>query len=442
MPALSPTMEKGTLAKWRVAEGAELAPGDVIADVETDKATVDFEVTDGGFLAKKLVADGASDVPVGTTVAILVENAGDVAAFAGYAAPTGGAGAPAPPPPVAAPPPTPAHSSHASSHTSSSSSSAALALPAHAVFPSARLLMAAAGMHPSAVGTGTGKDGRITKGDVLAAGARGGAPSPQPAVVAAAVAAPVAAPAPAGPRGVPARGYTDTKPSTIRKVIAARLTESKSRIPHAYAVMDIRIDALLALRASLKEGGVAVSVNDMVVKGVALSLRDVPAANAHFDVKKGEVVSGEGVVDVCVAVATEGGLLTPIIKGAGGLSLSAINDVVKDLAARARIGKLKPEEFQGGSFTVSNLGMFGIDEFTAVINPPQVRRWEGRARGGAPASNEPPANSPPPPPHPHRRASWLLARGKSGWCCRPSLVWMTCCPARAPLPPPPPSPPS
>ncbi len=168
------------------------------------------------------------------------------------------------------------------------------------------------------------------------------------------------------------RSHRDVKPSTIRKVIAARLTESKARIPHAYATMDCNLDALTALRARLKDAGVNVSVNDMVIAAAARALRAVPEANAYYDAKRDAIVAN-GSVDVSVAVATEGGLITPIVKGADALGLAGINAAVKDLAARARAGKLKPEEFQGGSFTISNLGMYGsINEFSAVINPPQA----------------------------------------------------------------------
>lgn len=163
----------------------------------------------------------------------------------------------------------------------------------------------------------------------------------------------------------------DTKPSQVRRIIAARLTESKATIPHAYAVMECRLDALTALRGALKDAGVVVSVNDMIIKAAAKALRDVPEANCYYHAATDTVRHAAG-VDVSVAVATDGGLITPIVKGADGLGLAAINDRVKDLAARARVNRLKPEEFQGGSFTISNLGMFGIDEFSAVINPPQA----------------------------------------------------------------------
>jgi len=250
-------------------------------------------------------------------------------------------------------------------------------------------------------GMGTGRGGRITKGDVLQllghipAGAVSAAAAAvaahSPGVVAAAPAAAAPSPAPssspaaasasAGSAASPSgegRGFRDTKASTVRKVIASRLTESKAGIPHQYALMDCRIDAMMALRAQLAAAGVKVSLNDMVIKAAAKALRDVPEANCFYDAKSDSVRShaggggAGGAVDVSVAVSTDGGLITPIVRGADSLGLLGIGEKVKELAGRARLGKLKPEEFIGGSFTVSNLGMFGIDAFSAVINPPQA----------------------------------------------------------------------
>lgn len=275
------------------------------------------------------------------------------------------------------------------------------------LFPSAAHL--ARSKHVDLTGVvGSGKHGMITKGDVLAkmgvlpAGATGAVSAPRgaasrgagdggdaravaaPAPVAAAALAPSAAPAatqttsgaatwiPLGHAERPIPGaFTEKKPSTMRKVIASRLAESKALNPHTYAIMDCRIDGLLALRKKLKDVGVAVSVNDMVIKAAAVALRTVPEANASFDVASHSVRTNAS-VDISVAVATEGGLITPIIKDADHKGLQAINDAVKDLAGRARVGKLLPTEYQGGTFTISNLGMFGINEFTAVINPPQA----------------------------------------------------------------------
>ena len=284
MPALSPTMTVGKIARWAKAEGDAVASGDTLAEVETDKATIDFTFQDDAFLAKILVPAGAEDVAVGTPLALVVENAGDVeevrrgdftAALAH--ARGGGSAAAAATPAAAAAAPSPPAASTPSPSSSSSSSLEVSALPAHAVFPSARLLMAANGVRPTDVTPGSGKGGRITKGDVLVH--LGRAPKPAAAAVVVSATAPAAAPAPApavatAPQssgaaptpfgGDAARGFTDTKPTTIRKVIAARLTESKARVPHQYAVMDCRLDALLKLRVALKDAGINLSVNDMV----------------------------------------------------------------------------------------------------------------------------------------------------------------------------------
>lgn len=375
MPALSPTMTSGKIGKWNKKEGDRVLSGDAIAEIETDKATVDFVHQDDGFLAKILVPAGSEDVPVGSVLALMVDEAQDLAAVqsATYAPSLAGnvaASTPAPPPANSQPPADPA---------APAAVSAVAALASHQVMPSARILMANRGVDPAAVhaqGGGTGKAGRITKGDVLTLLAGGRiAPVSVAPPAASSIAAPVtpapiavAAASPVGPRGL----FTDSKPSTIRKVIAARLTESKSRVPHQYAVMDCRIDALMALRSKLKALGVNISVNDMIIKACAKAMVDVPEVNRFYDAKADAVRAYTGGADICVAVATDGGLITPIVKSADRLGLFAINEAVKDLASRARAGKLKPDEFQGGSFTISNLGMFGIDEFTAVINPPQA----------------------------------------------------------------------
>ncbi len=287
-------------------------------------------------LARILKPAGTGEsVAVGTPILVTVDDVKDVAAFANFSA---GASAGAP-----------------------QATAAAVAAP---------LAAAHAGRRPS-IAFRHGK-----RAAAHAASASAAAAAPKAAAVAAAVPPPPAAPAAAAPRAPrgesPARTFRDAKPSTIRRVIAARLTESKATTPHAYATVDVHIDALLALRGKLKEAGVIASVNDMVVAACGRALRAVPEANAFFDAAQGRVVRSPG-VDVSVAVATEGGLITPIVKGADGLSLGAINERVKDLAGRARANKLKPEEFQGGTFTISNLGMFdAIDEFSAVINPPQA----------------------------------------------------------------------
>ena len=404
MPALSPTMTSGKIARWTKKEGDKLSSGDVIGEVETDKATVDFVFQDEGFLAKLLVPQGAEDVAVGAPVCVVVDELSEVAAAQAAAPPKAAAAAAAKPAApaaavaaAAAAAAAPAPAAAAAAHSDASS------LDASAVFPSARLLMEAHNVASSSLkGMGTGRGGRITKGDVLQllghipAGAVSAAAAAvaahSPGVAAAAVpAAAAASPAPSSPPTAASasagsatspsgegRGFRDTKASTVRKVIASRLTESKAGIPHQYALMDCRIDAMMALRVQLAAAGVKVSLNDMVIKAAAKALRDVPEANCFYDSKSDSVRShaggggAGGAVDVSVAVSTDGGLITPIVRGADALGLLGIGEKVKELAGRARLGKLKPEEFIGGSFTVSNLGMFGIDAFSAVINPPQA----------------------------------------------------------------------
>lgn len=351
------------------------------------------------FLAKILVPEGTEDVKVGAALALIVEDKADVAAVQAAVA----AGATPPAATAAAPASQAGSPPQGHGHASAAAGPAvdAASLPATSVMPSARALMQNAGVNAAAlVGKGSGKAGRITKGDVLAllgkappqaaatttAAAQASAPAgatptqlQQPAQAPSQAASgagappqPQPIPATAGPVERPGGGkYTDAKPSQVRRVIASRLTESKARIPHQYAVMDCEIDGLLALRAQLKTIGINVSVNDLVVKAAARALREMPEVNCYYD-SKTDSVRANSTVDISVAVATEGGLITPIVKGADGLSVAAINERVKDLATRARANKLKPEEFQGGSFTISNLGMYGIDSFSAVINPPQA----------------------------------------------------------------------
>jgi pyruvate dehydrogenase E2 component (dihydrolipoamide acetyltransferase) len=342
------------------------------------------------FLAKIIVPEGTEDVKVGSIVAIVVDNAGDVAEVKASTYTPAGSSAAASSSASAAPAPAPA-TGGASAPSSASAgghggSSDAAHLDSSAVMPSARALMAVRGVSSASV-KGTGKNGRITKGDVLAhlgmipASALGAAPAATaaapkasaPASSASAPSAPTASAAPASASAAtrPGGTYTDTKPSQVRKVIASRLTESKAKIPHQYYLAEMAIDQMLALRVTLKDAGINVSVNDMVIKAAARALRDVPEANCFYD-PKSDSVKANSAVDISVAVATDGGLITPIVKSADALGLLAINEKVKELAGRARANKLKPEEFQGGSFTISNLGMFGIDFFSAVINPPQA----------------------------------------------------------------------
>jgi pyruvate dehydrogenase E2 component (dihydrolipoamide acetyltransferase) len=359
MPALSPTMTEGNLAKWLKNEGEAVKPGDVIAEIETDKATMEVEAVDEGKLGKILVPAGSQGVKVNQPIALLLEEGEDASALAkaAAAAPKPPAPAPAPAPaaapaPVAQPPataPTPAPAATAGA-------------TGERVFasPLARRMAQQAGLDLARL-NGSGPHGRIVKADIDAALARGApaAAKPTPAV------APAAAP-PAF--GLPA--FTEQPHSMMRKVIARRLVESKREAPHFYLTLDCNIDRLLQLRQEInvKREKDKISVNDFVIKASALALKLVPAANASWTESAVRLYQA---ADVSVAVATPGGLITPIIRSADSKSLSAISAEMKDLAARAREGKLKPEEYQGGTFSVSNLGMFGIREFAAVINPPQ-----------------------------------------------------------------------
>ncbi|PRW60729.1 dihydrolipoamide S-acetyltransferase [Chlorella sorokiniana] len=409
MPALSPTMSQGNLVAWHVKEGQAVAPGDVLADVETDKATLSWENQDDGFVAKLLVPEGTKDIQVGTPVALLVDEEDQVAAFKSYA-PAGGSGGAA----------AAAAAAEAPSSSGAAAAAAAEAKPVvqrdSRIGPAARTLLEEHGLSPEDVNP-TGPHGIITKGDVLAAVEAGVKPraAAAPAAAAAAAAAAPAAPqqqqvqqqaaaapqqpaaaaaAPAAATKAPPKGaaYTDIPNSQIRKIIAQRLQESKQSIPHLYISADVELDGVAGLREALKQQGTKVSVNDIVIKAAALALAEVPAANSLWDSTQEAAVSA-GSVDIAVAVATEGGLITPIVRGANTKSLAQISAEVRELAGRARANKLQPHEFQGGSFTISNLGMYGVDQFCAIINPPQAcimavggSRRVAHMVGGRPAS--------------------------------------------------------
>jgi len=383
LPALSPTMETGTIVAWHVKEGDVIRPGDNLADIETDKATMAFENQEDGVVARLLVPAGARDVRVGTPVALVVEDAELVPLFAGVPAGGGGSGG-------------------------QQEVAAAAAAPAAAaggggrpqknprIGPAARFALAEAGLEASDLPPGTGPNGIVTKEDVMAAvasGVRAGgarpAAAPAPAAAAAAAApaaaaaaaaapkpprpaAPAAARAPAAPAAsLGAAGHTDVPNSQVRRIIAARLLESKLTAPSAYASADVDLGPVMALRRELlAASGLKISLNDCVVRAAALALRAAPGANAAWDAERQSVVL-HSAVDVAVAVATDGGLITPIVRGADAKSLRQVADEVRLLAARARENALKPEEYMGGTFTVSNLGMFGLDSFSAIINPPQ-----------------------------------------------------------------------
>jgi pyruvate dehydrogenase E2 component (dihydrolipoamide acetyltransferase) len=376
MPALSPTMTEGKLAKWLKKEGDDVKAGDVIAEIETDKATMEVEAVDEGRLQRILVPEGSEGVKVNAPIAVLLGEGEDPKAAA--------APAPAPKPapaaaaaPIAKPAVTPAAPPSLPPAVPAVQPAAkAVDGEAGRIFasPLARRLAAEAGVELESL-TGSGPHGRIVKMDVEAAKAKGPTPRPlaAPAVAAVASAAPASALSAAAVAGNIAHHVVPH--TTIRKVIARRLVESKQQIPHYYLTIDCEIDALLKLRADLNakapekgDGVYKLSVNDLVIKALAVALRRVPTANAAW--------SDDGIVmfdavDISVAVAIPAGLITPIIRDADRKGLATISNEMKGLAARAREGKLKLEEFQGGTFSISNLGMFGIREFAAVINPPQ-----------------------------------------------------------------------
>jgi pyruvate dehydrogenase complex dihydrolipoamide acetyltransferase, long form len=367
MPALSPTMEEGTLAKWLVKEGDTVSSGDVIAEIETDKATMEFEAVDEGVVGKILVAEGTEGVKVNAPIAVLLEEGEDASA-----AETVGAA----PAPVAAEAPK-AEASPAPAPAATPAPAAPAAASGERIFasPLARRIAAQKGLDLSAI-AGSGPKGRIVKADVE--GATSAPKTETPKAAAPAVAAPATA-APAGPSAdmvakmYEGREYEEIKLDGMRKTIAARLSEAKQTIPHFYLRRDIQLDALMKFRGELNkqlEGkGVKLSVNDFIIKAVANALQEVPTANAVW---AGDRVLQMKASDVAVAVAVEGGLFTPVLKDADMKSLSALSKEMKDLAARARDRKLAPQEYQGGSFAISNLGMFGIDNFDAIVNPPHA----------------------------------------------------------------------
>jgi pyruvate dehydrogenase E2 component (dihydrolipoamide acetyltransferase) len=371
MPALSPTMEVGTLAKWLVKEGDTIKSGDIIAEIETDKATMEVEAVDEGTVVKILVAEGTDEVPVGTVIAVLAEEGEAVSA-----APVAPKAAPAPAAAPVSPPEVKGYGAQPAADAEvAKAAPAAAPAPARVeggrvnASPLARRLAEARGIDLAGV-TGSGPNGRIVKADLDGAPAKAAAPAAQP--VAAPAPAPAAAPAPAPVAAPPADApYEAVKLSNMRKTIARRLAESKQTVPHFYLTVDIRLDALLKLRAELNAAlgeGRKLSVNDLTIKALALALHEVPDANVQF---AGDQLYKFSRADVSVAVAIPGGLVTPVIVDAGNKRLSQIAADMKDLAARARDGKLQPHEYQGGTASLSNLGMYGIKQFDAVINPPQ-----------------------------------------------------------------------
>ena len=358
MPALSPTMEEGTLAKWHVKEGDTVSSGDILAEIETDKATMEFEAVDEGVIGKIVIAEGTEGVKVNAVIAVLLEegeSADDIGAVSA---------APAAPTPAATEAPT--------EKVGAAHAPAAPKKDGERIFatPLARRIAADKGLDLAAI-AGSGPHGRIVKADVESATA-----TPKAAAVPAVSAAPATAMA-SGPSSDAVmkmyadRPFEEVKLDGMRKIIAARLTEAKQSVPHFYLRRDINLDSLLTFRGQLNKQlesrGVKLSVNDFIIKACALALQQVPEANAVW---AGDRTLKFTKSDVAVAVAIEGGLFTPVLRDSEMKSLSALSTEMKDLATRARDRKLAPNEYQGGSFAVSNLGMFGIDNFDAIINPP------------------------------------------------------------------------
>ena len=363
MPALSPTMEEGTLAKWLVKEGDAVASGDVMCEIETDKATMEFEAVDEGVIGKILIPEGTEGVKVNAAIAVLLEDgesADDIGA-------TSAAPAPSAEPKVQAPAAAEAPKATPAPAAAKSDGSRLFASPL------ARRIAEQKGLDLSQI-KGSGPHGRIIKADVDTATQTAAPKAAAPATAPTASAPAAMATGPSSDtvaKMYADREYEEITLNGMRKTIAARLTEAKQTVPHFYLRRDIQLDALMAFRAQLNKQleprGVKLSVNDFIIKACALALQEVPDANAVW---AGDKVFKLKPSDVAVAVAIEGGLFTPILKDAEMKSLSALSAEMKDLAARARDRKLAPHEYQGGSFAISNLGMFGIDNFDAVINPP------------------------------------------------------------------------
>ncbi|MBA5803139.1 pyruvate dehydrogenase complex dihydrolipoamide acetyltransferase [Rhizobium changzhiense] len=384
MPALSPTMEEGNLSKWLVKEGDKVKSGDVIAEIETDKATMEVEAVDEGTVAKLVVAPGTEGVKVNALIAVLAADGEDVSAAASGA----GSAAPAPKADGAAAPKAEAAPSTPAAAPVTAAAPASVSSDGSRTFssPLARRLAKEAGIDLSAV-AGSGPHGRVVKSDIEAAVAGGGAKAAAPAAAASAPQA-SAAPAPAAtaPKGASEEAvlklfepgsYELVPHDGMRKTIARRLVESKQTIPHFYVSVDCELDALLALRAQLNDAAprkdnapaYKLSVNDMVIKAMALALRDVPDANVSWT--DSNMVKHKH-ADVGVAVSIPGGLITPIIRKAEEKTLSTISNEMRDLGKRAKDRKLKPEEYQGGTSSVSNMGMMGVKNFAAVVNPPHA----------------------------------------------------------------------
>jgi pyruvate dehydrogenase E2 component (dihydrolipoamide acetyltransferase) len=355
MPALSPTMTEGTLARWVKKEGDAIKSGEVIAEIETDKATMEVEAVDEGVLGKILIAEGTEGVPVNKLIALLLEDgesAADLASYAGESAAEPAAKA------EVVPAAAPVAASAAPSNPTVASGERLF------ISPLAKRIAEQSNVDYKAI-QGSGPHGRIIKADVEDAMK--------------ATPARAAAPVKSASFGRAAEEYTAIPNSGMRKTIAKRLTESKQQVPHFYLSLDVELDSLLEARKNLNAAAEAaagkdgkpvykLSVNDMVIKAVAMALREVPAANASWS---DAAILQYNNVDISVAVAIDGGLITPIVQNADQKGLGQISNEAKDLIARARAGKLQPSEYQGGGFSISNLGMYGIKNFNAIINPPQ-----------------------------------------------------------------------
>ena len=361
MPALSPTMTEGKLAKWHVKVGDTVTSGQVVCEIETDKATMEVEAVDEGKVGQIVVPEGAEGVKVNAVIAILLEE--------GETSVPAGAAAAAPPPPAAAAPltPPPAAPKSAAAPAPSPAPAAAAAQSGQRIFasPLAKRIAAEKGINLASI-KGSGPNGRIVRADVETA---------KPGAAPVGTAAPAPRPKPSAPAQpiIAAPGDQRIPHTAVRKVIARRMLESKQTVPHFYLTVELEIDALLAARQAInnvaRKLDAKVSVNDMMIKACAKALRDHPECNASWTE---EEMIQYGAVDISVAVATDRGLITPIIRNADMKGMAQISIEMKDLAARAKVGKLKLDEFQGGGFTISNLGMFGVKEFAAIINPPQA----------------------------------------------------------------------
>ena len=366
LPALSPTMEMGTIVSWEKKVGDQVSEGDLLCEIETDKATMGFETPEEGYLAKIFLPGGSKDIPIGKLLCIIVEKAEDVAQFADFVDDGSNALTPKAAPKAAAPPPptpaaAPAPAAPVAAKPSKVVNTPVKPASGDRVFasPAAKRVAAEKGIDISLIKSGSGMDGMITSRDVESFKA--------PAAAAAAAAA--------YPSGFPMGdvSYLDADTSSMRKVIAKRLQQSKQEIPHYYLTVECNMDSIMKLRQEInktyEKEGIKLSVNDFIIKATALASKRVPQCNsAWMDTFIREFHS----CDVSVAVDTGKGLITPIVTNVESKGLAEISETVKELAARAKAGKLQPHEFQGGTITVSNLGMFGINQFTAIINPPQA----------------------------------------------------------------------